>query len=141
MHNPDKDTEKQSAVALVSKNQHYELRFDSGKNRLYIGIYGFWKNRNDVPGYLSDLKKALILVNPGFTLLLDMRTLITHPPAVADMQAEAHKLLKEASLGKAACVFPIDHIATLQVEDMLGHGHFRCERFASVSEAEAWLNL
>lgn len=139
MYSTDKPTAHKQTATLVAKNQCYELLYMPAKNRLYLSIFGFWKSRSAVSQYLSDLKEALTLVKPGFTLLLDLRTMITHPQSVMSLHIEALALLQEAGLKKGACVNPSDRIATLQVDDTIMQSHLASQRFTSYPEAEAWL--
>ncbi|WP_276498374.1 hypothetical protein [Pontibacter litorisediminis] len=139
MYSPDKNITQDSSKTLIVKNQCYELLYHPQKNRVYLNIYGFWKGRNHVPDYLSDLKKALALVQLNFTLLLDLRTMITHPQDVMRLHIEGLEVLQAGGLRKSACVDPSDRIANLQVEDTLVKSHLSSKRFTSYSEAEAWL--
>ncbi|WP_299758783.1 hypothetical protein [uncultured Pontibacter sp.] len=123
----------------VAKNKCYELLYMPAKNRVYLSIYGFWKSKSIVSEYLPDLQKVLHLVKPGFTLLVDTRTMITHPQPVMKLHIEAQMLLQDAGMAKGACVDPTDRIATLQVEDTLGASHLSLTRFNSFAEAESWL--
>ncbi|WP_266203635.1 hypothetical protein [Pontibacter kalidii] len=141
MHTPDKNITQENSKLLVARNKCYELLYMPLKNRIYLHIFGFWKSKSQAPEYYPDLQKALALMQPGgFSLLLDLRTMITHPQAVMGKHIEALGLLKEAGLRKAACVDPADRIASLQVNDTIVQSHLSTKRFTSYSEAEAWLN-
>ncbi|AKD02831.1 hypothetical protein POKO110462_00955 [Pontibacter korlensis] len=140
MYSTEKDTTQEQTGTLVAQNQCYKILYAPHQNRLYLSIHGFWKNKNAVPEYLPDLKRALLLVKPDFTLLLDTRTMITHPQAVMSLHVEAQTLLREAGMKKAACVDPADRIATLQLEDTFSQSRFSSRHFTSYAEAEAWLN-
>ncbi|OKL40802.1 hypothetical protein A3841_13210 [Pontibacter flavimaris] len=141
MQSTDNNITQENSKLLVAQNKCYELLYMPHRNRVYLHIFGFWKNRSQVPEYFPDLQKALALVQPGgFSLLLDLRTMITHPQAVMSKHIEVLGLLKEAGLRRAACVDPADRIASLQVNDTIDQSHLVTRRFTSYSEAEAWLN-
>jgi hypothetical protein len=125
---------------IIAQNSCYEIMYESVLNRIYLTVKGFWKNKEAVPEYLEDVQKALKLTQPGFSLLSDMSTMITHPQRLSSLHLEVHKLLKQAGLTKAASVEPTDRIATLQVEDICNKSQFPCRVFASCSDAEVWLN-
>ncbi|MCX2740547.1 hypothetical protein [Pontibacter anaerobius] len=138
-YSTDRNEIQNKLKTLVAKNKCYELLYLPQKNRLCLSIYGFWKSKSAVPAYLADLGKALTLVKPGFTLLFDLSTMITHPQSVMNLHIEAQMLLQEAGLKKGACVNSIDRIANLQAEAIFGQGYTSTRHFASYSEAEAWL--
>lgn len=139
MYSTGRDKSKEGMESLVADNPCYRLLYTPHQNRLYLGIRGYWKSKDQVPDYLTDLKKALLLLRTDFKLLLDLSTMITHPQAVLSLHVEALKLLQAAEPKKCACINPIDLIANLQVEDTLGQSHLPTRRFSSYAEAEAWL--
>ncbi|GHA64506.1 hypothetical protein [Pontibacter akesuensis] len=140
MYTTNENTAQEKSKSLVAHNQCYELLYDHNSNRIYLTIKGFWKNKSVASTYLSDLKKAIQLTKPGFTLLLDLHTMITHPPLVLSLHVEAQKLLVAAGLKLAASVDPADHIASLQIEDMANQSQMPIKRFSSLVEAEIWIN-
>ncbi|GAA4423634.1 hypothetical protein GCM10023188_02670 [Pontibacter saemangeumensis] len=139
MYNTDPHTAPEESKIVVAHNPCYELIYDNSKNRIYLTVKGFWKNREAVPHFLDDLQKALRLVKPDFSLLSDLRTMLTHPQRLSSLHIEAHNLIKLAGLSKAAIVVPIDRIATLQVEEINSKSTMSSENFSSVVEAEIWL--
>lgn len=136
----DKNIVKDNAHTLIAQNQCYTLLYIPHNNSLHFIIRGFWKNLALVPDYLPDLKKAKAAVKPGFKLLLDLSTLITHPQAVMSLHIEAFELLQGAGLSKSAFVCPTDRIARLQVEETLSQSHLLSKRFGTYEEAVAWLD-
>ena len=140
MYSTEKDIAQESPKTLIAHNKCYELLYAPYKNRLYLSIFGFWKNLDQIPSYTADLKKAQALLQPGFTLLLDLRTMITHPQVIMGLHVEVLELLRTAGLKKCACVDPTDRIAALQVEDTLVQSHLSSNRFSTHAEAEAWLD-
>ena len=128
-----------NSSSLISQNQCYTLLYNPHKNWLHFIIKGYWKNLGQVPDYLSDFKKAKAAVQPGFKLLLDLRTMITHPQAVMSLHIEGFELLKSAGLSKSAFICPTDRIARLQVEETLSQSHLLSKRFDTYEEAVTWL--
>ncbi|WP_460925953.1 hypothetical protein [Pontibacter brevis] len=86
------------------------------------------------------MQKAVKLARPGFSLLSDLQTMITHPQRLSSLHVEAQTLLVEAGLEKAASVEPKDRIATLQVKEITTKSQMPSRRFTSYQEAEAWLS-
>ncbi|MDX5480438.1 MAG: hypothetical protein LPK07_02015 [Hymenobacteraceae bacterium] len=140
MYSTNKNTAPEKSKIQIAKNQCYELLHDRTANRLYFAVNGFWKNREVVAGLLDDWRKALNSVQPHFTLLLDLRSMITHPQHLNSLHLEVYQLIKEAGLHYTACVGPEDRIATLQVEEIIRKSEFPVKNFATCQEADSWLN-
>ncbi|WP_460880250.1 hypothetical protein [Pontibacter rugosus] len=124
---------------MVAQNKSYELLYSSAEKRIYLAIKGFWKNTSVAPDYLEDLQKTIDLTVPGFSVLLDLRNMITHPQKVMCLHVEAHKLLMDAGLKIAASIEPDDHIFALQIDDMVNKSQLPLSRFTSYNQAEAWI--
>jgi hypothetical protein len=137
---PTKITNSDKYTIAIAQNKCYEVLFDSEHNRVYLTIKGYWKNKEAVPHFVEDIQKVLKLTQPGFSLLSDLRTMITHPQGLKNLHLEVQALLTDAGLAKAACVEPTDRIAHLQVEDLNNKSRLHTRNFYSYTEAEAWLN-
>lgn len=140
MYSTDQNIASNEYKLVVAQNQYYELLYDSMKNRIYFIIKGFWKNKEAVPHYIKDMQKALKLAQPGFSLLSDLRTMITHPQRLCTLHIEAQTLLREAGLVKVASVEPVDRIATLQLKEIMTKSQLPLRCFRTCQEAEAWLS-
>lgn len=140
MYSANQHTTSGESKTLVAQTKCYELLYNLSKNRIYLTINGFWKSRGIVSSFIPDLKKALQLTQPGFTLLADLRSMITHPQSVMALHIEGMTLIRQAGIRKGANIAPADHIATLQVEDTITQSHLPLRRFTSYSEAETWLD-
>ncbi|WP_299989902.1 hypothetical protein [uncultured Pontibacter sp.] len=124
----------------VARNRCYEIAYDGIRNRIYYSILGFWKNTDSIPDFLSDWDKALQLVSEGFTLLIDMRTMITHPQQLNSLHEESRRKMKAIGVSKIANVMPVDKIANLQVSDLATRSHLPLHTFETCEAAEQWLN-
>lgn len=140
MYSTNQNTASNEYKIVVAQNHCYELLYDSVKNRIHLIIKGFWKNKEAVPHYLKDIQKALKLAKPGFSLLSDLRTMITHPQRLCSLHVDAQTLLREAGLVRVASVEPVDRIATLQLKEIMTKSRLPLRRFTSCQEAEAWLS-
>ncbi|MCJ8163755.1 hypothetical protein MKJ04_02810 [Pontibacter sp. E15-1] len=140
MYDPDPHASSGEALLIVAHNPRYELLYDYSTNRVYLTVKGFWKNPEIVPQYLDDVQKALRMAKTGFSLLLDLRTMLTHPLRLSSLHIKARNMMQEAGPGKAAQVFPSDRIATLQVEEISGKTTLEAMTFTSIQKAKAWLN-
>ncbi|GGG10329.1 hypothetical protein [Pontibacter amylolyticus] len=124
----------------VVRNTCYEIGYDGIRNRLYFSILGFWKNTDIVPDFLKDWDRALQLVSPGFTLLIDMRTMITHPQQLTDLHEESQRKMRAAGLSRIANVMPLDKIASLQVADSIKKIELPSQHFETCEAAQQWLD-
>ncbi|MDO6390723.1 hypothetical protein Q4E40_11345 [Pontibacter sp. BT731] len=124
----------------VVRNACYEIGYDGIRNRLYLSILGFWKNTDIVPDFLKDWDGALQLVSPGFTLLIDMRTMITHPQQLCSMHEEAQRKMRAAGPSRIANVMPLDKIASLQAADSIKKIELPFQLFETSETAQHWLD-
>lgn len=124
----------------VARNSCYELVVDKSKNRIYFNILGFWKNKSAVPTLIEDWKKTLALMKSGFTILTDMRTMITHPQDLNELHVTVQKLIMDAGVKQVANVLPADKIANLQAIAIAATSTCPSQNFSSCEEAETWLN-
>lgn len=125
----------------IAKNSCYDMHFDGVKNRIYFTINGFWKSRDGLSEFLSDWKKAISLIHPGFTILTDMRTMITHPQDLSSLHQEAQSMVLEAGVKNVAHVMPHDKIAYLQVQSIYEKNSFPNKNFLTIEEADQWLDI
>ncbi|MEJ8757564.1 hypothetical protein WG947_11175 [Pontibacter sp. H259] len=133
-------TTPESASEKIASNTCYELMVDRAKNRIYFSILGYWKNKDVVPAFLEDWKKAVALTQPGFTVLTDMRLMITHPQELHELHLAAQKFVMEAGVKHVANVLPVDKIANLQANSISSTIKFPSQNFNTCEEAETWLN-
>jgi len=124
----------------VVKTVHYEIAVNEVKNRAYLKVIGFWRNADLVSGYVSDWRKTLTMLKPGFTLLTDLSTMITHPPEVLGVHQQVQKLVVEKKLRFTAEIKPKDIVTAMQVSKIAKASMMPVRQFASFEEAEAHLN-
>ncbi|MER2997455.1 hypothetical protein [Pontibacter populi] len=129
-----------NASEQIASNSSYELKIDKAKNRIYFTIHGYWKSKEVVPAFIEDWKKAVSLTQANFTVLTDMRSMITHPQELNELHLEAQKLVIEAGVKQVANVLPTDKIANLQASSIVSNTTLPYRNFNSCEEAEAYLN-
>lgn len=140
MYNVDPNLVPDKPVIQIANNTCYELLYDGVKNRVCLTIKGFWKNQQSVPNFLDDIRQALTLVKRGFTVLTDLRTMITHPQELNAIHQQAHTMVMEAGVLQVAHVVPEDRIAKLQTSSIQDFTGLPVHNFTSLEEAEEWLN-
>ncbi|MBB6609559.1 hypothetical protein H7F15_00780 [Pontibacter sp. Tf4] len=130
----------ESTYHQVAQNSCYDLSVDKARNRVYFTIHGYWKSKSAVPDLLGDWKKIIALTQPGFTVLTDMRTMITHPQEMNELHMAAQQIIIDSGVRQVAHVMPTDKIAHLQLNSFKTNSTLPYRTFNSVEEAETWLN-
>jgi len=124
----------------IDRPPFYKLAYDKHLNRVYFNMRGFWKSPEVVPHYLQDWFRALKQTEEGFSLLVDVSQMVTHPTALRQLHEKAIELSVIAGVSDIAEITPHDRIALLQTSSMAGKAKVRFSSFAHKAEAEAWLN-
>lgn len=124
----------------IAKTAQYEIAVDEIKNRVYLKIYGFWKNPQAVAGYISDWQKTMKLVKPNFTLLTDLTTMVTHPPEVTEVHKHAQEIITAGGLKFTAEVKPKDIVTAMQLTRVAKKSQMPMKQFDTFEKAEAFLN-
>ena len=140
MLSPTPNTAPERSYNRIANNSCYDLAYDRSKNRVYFTIHGYWKNAEAVPELLADWDKALGQIHPGFTVIIDMRSMITHPQGLNKLHAEAQQKVAASGVSKVANVMPTDKIASLQVAEIINCTNLPSKNFNSLPEAEEWLD-
>ena len=140
MNPEDPNNAPERAMKTIAANSCYTLAYNQALNRIQFSVNGFWKNREAVPAFLKDWKAVLQLVKPNFTLLSDLRTMITHPQEIGGLHVEVQNLLKEAGLLQGACITPHDKIAALQITSIAKQSGMPSRSFTNITEAQAFLD-
>lgn len=83
----------------------YEIVVDTEQNLVILEFRGFWGGRSNVPEYVSDCKKALAYVQPGFNTLVDLTKTTSISEDAATVHTEVQKLFKDAGLARVAEVY------------------------------------
>jgi len=89
-------------MITIAENKQYSLKLDITKNRAFLKIRGFWRNKEDIPAYLKDWDEAINKLTPGFTLLTDATEMVIHPGDVRDVHSKAQKKVIDAGIRKVA---------------------------------------
>jgi hypothetical protein len=71
----------------------YQYRTDPVKNRLYIRLSGFFKER-DVPPMLEELEQVLDDLRPGFDVVTDLSHFKPGSPAAASFIRKGAEMIK-----------------------------------------------
>lgn len=125
----------------IAKNDYYEFYVDQTKNRFYTKLKGFWQKASDVPNYLNDQKKALELLSPGFTLLVDNKDVKPASQECMELHIKALGISNEAGLGKTALIEAQAIVKIAGGRVMRAGGVEETSRqFNDIKEAEDWLD-
>lgn len=124
----------------IAKNAHYAIVIDEDKNRVYLTIFGFWRNAEVVANYMPDWQKTIKLMKPGFTLLTDLSTMVTHPAEVTHIHRQAQELITEKGLKFTAEIKPKDFVTAFQLSKVAQKSQMPVKQFATFAEAEGYLD-
>lgn len=123
----------------IAQTPQYRLSVSKAKNRAYLTIIGFWRNPEEVSEYVSDWKKAVAALSPGFTLLTDAREMKIHPASVRGLHEEAQALIVKAGVRKVA-ELQADKVAEMQLDGVSKETRMPKQNFNDPAKAEQWLD-
>ena len=123
----------------LSANAHFKIFVDEQVNRLYLHCIGYWTDEV-VNAYEPELRKALKLVRPGFTLLVDFLEYKAIAQHLLSRQQASQMEIMKAGLSKAVEVQPESVIAKMQVNKVTNSTHAPSVMFPTYQEAENYLN-
>jgi hypothetical protein len=124
----------------IANNKYYSILIDKDKNRMYLTLIGFWKDRSVVPNYVEDIQKAIQELSRGYTVLTDVTQLKTPPQKVADLHTEAQKVVITTGLKKTAEVVSQDVITKMAIDHYSKQSGMHKGTFGNKEKAEAWLD-
>ena len=127
---------------LIAKNNLYEFHVDVAKNRIYFTPVGDWDSPQDVPNYISDIKKCVSMLSKGYTVLSDITHLGVPSPEVNKLHSDAQEMMRHAGQRKAAIVNKsmTMNVHLDKVYDSVGKDHFEMGTFNNMDDAENWLD-
>jgi hypothetical protein len=127
----------QNMVISLSKTATYELKADYAKNRLYISIIGFWREKGN---YLADLESACKTVKEGFTIQVDLVEMKAPTREVGVVHEEAHVILMKYGLAHTAEVQSGNAITKMALRKYSDNSGMDKQVFLSHEEAAKWLD-
>ena len=120
--------------------EHYSIKVCPEKNRVYFCIRGRWDKNIQLEDYLRVWKTTVSYLKPNFTIISDIRTMLSHPISVEKIHEAAQKYLIEHGLFKVAEVVSHDDIAELQASRIAGRSNLPVNKFSSFEQAEKYLD-
>lgn len=123
----------------IAQTPQYEISVDKAKNRVYLRIIGFWRSPEVVPEYINDWKRAVAVVDKGFTLLTDATEMKIHPGAVRELHGQAQALIISKGVKKVA-ELQADKSSEIQLNGVSKETQMPKKNFTSKKEAEKWLD-
>ena len=123
----------------IAKNNYYEISVDTSKNRLYLKVKGFWKEKTEVPNYLKDMRNAGQSLSRGFTVLADLQEMKAPSPEIGVLHQETQAILVQAGLDRTAEVLS-SAITKMSTSKYTKTSGMKKMDFSSTNEAEKWLD-
>ena len=127
-------------MQTIANTPHYTLAVDPSKNRIYWTPRGLWDQSLSAPKLVDQWERARRHVLPGFTILADARQIQILSADWADTFEQIQELMISSGLAASAEVLPEDAITKMQAKRISRQSGMRREVFASVEEAEKWLD-
>lgn len=124
----------------ITNTDAYSLEVDIQKNRVYFCIRGHWNKDTQLDSFLADWKEAISYLQPNFTIISDVRTMLPHALAVEKIHEETQKYLIQNGLFKVAEVVAVNDIANLQSGRIAERSKLPMNKFHSFEEAENYLD-
>lgn len=124
----------------ITTTDAYSLEIDIEKNRVYFCVYGHWDKTTKLDSFLEDWKRATSHLQPNFTILSDVRTMLPHSLAVEKVHEETQKYLIKNGLFKVAEIVPVNDIANLQSGRVAERSNLPIYKFNCFEEAEKYLD-
>ncbi|MGM0580027.1 MAG: hypothetical protein ACQETL_05070 [Bacteroidota bacterium] len=126
-------------MITIAENEQYSLKVDITKNRAFLKINGFWRNKEDIPGYLQDWDEAIKKLSKGFTLLTDATEMTIHPGDVRDVHSKAQEKIVKAEVKKVAELHD-ENVAVMQLNSVSSESGMPKKNFNDKNEALMWLD-
>lgn len=89
-------------LKTIASNSYYDIAIDAAKNRIHITIKGFWETKDLVPHYIADIREAVSLAGPSFSVLANLTRMVPPTHEVTGLHLEAQELLVESGLARSA---------------------------------------
>ena len=127
----------------IAKNEYYEVYVDEDINRAYWVMRGDWKKLSDVPDHERHNEEVLILLKPGFTVLLDLREMGIPSLEVLEYVTALTQKAENAGLGRQAHILDRKSIEAIRTSrDVIKEAGVdrKMMQFATFEEAIEWLN-
>lgn len=126
-------------MITIAENAQYSLKVDITKNRAFLKINGFWRKKEDIPGYLQDWDEAIKKLSNGFTLLTDATEMTIHPGDVRDVHSKAQEKITKAGVKKVAELHD-EKVSIMQLDSVSRESGMPKKNFNNKEEALKWLD-
>ncbi|RUA31869.1 MAG: hypothetical protein DSY77_12410 [Bacteroidetes bacterium] len=127
-------------MITIATNEQYSLKVDITRNRAFLKINGFWRNKEDIPGYLQDWDEAIYKLSKGFTLLTDATEMTIHPGDVRDVHSKAQEKIIKAGVKKVAELHS-ENVSIMQLDGVSRESGMPKKNFNNKEEALKWLDV
>lgn len=126
-------------MITIAENEQYSLKVDITRNRAFLKINGFWRNKADIPGYLQDWDEAINKLTKDFTLLTDATEMTIHPGDVRDVHSKAQDKIIKAGVKKVAELHE-KSVSIMQLDGVSRESGMPKKNFTDRGEAIKWLD-
>ncbi|MFT4738779.1 MAG: hypothetical protein ACI8QD_000913 [Cyclobacteriaceae bacterium] len=124
-------------IITLSKTTYYELKADYSKNRMYICILGFWREKGS---YLADLDAACKTMSRGFSIQVDLAEMKAPRNEIGQVHEEAQVILMKYGLAHTAEIQSGNAITKMVLRKYSDNSGMGKQVFLSHSDAAQWLD-
>ena len=128
---------------MIYETNQYRAEYDPQKNRINISVFGQWDQSSEIAAIDAAFDALIAEVKPGFTVLMDVRSLSGSSPELEAFQQLIQGKILKAGLSRRAEVFQSSIISNLSIapkamaSGLDVHSH---QLFSDIHEAESWLD-
>ncbi|GGK85079.1 hypothetical protein ACD591_19880 [Rufibacter glacialis] len=127
-------------MSIIAQNLFYQMQVERERNLIIIEAKGCWNSPEEIPFYLLHLKESLSLVQPGFSVLFDLRQLEEFSHAVRFYRVEAQKLMLSAGICQLVEVHDLSKTMSLLSMAIAEETGIPLNIFDCLQDARAWLS-
>lgn len=125
-------------MKTIASNDFYSISVDTQKNRLLLIAKGMWVKPDDFKNFVADVQTALDELKGNLTILVDARGM--QGTSLPSVFLEAEKAAMAKGIKKVASVYDRESFFKMQAQQIAQTSGFPVQRFASIDEAETWLD-
>jgi hypothetical protein len=123
----------------IANHPMYDLKVEESRNRLYLKLMGFWKDKAGVPKYETDLFTGIKALKKGFSMVVDVREMKAPTPEVGQWIEELQKKIVAAGLDKNAEIHA-SALFKLAAQRYANSSNMKVKAFEKIEDAEKWLD-
>ena len=123
----------------MSKNEFYEVEFDSMQNLLKLKIIGFWDKEELFNKIIDETRTQLSKAKTGWNVVVDLSDFKTPPQQFTPKLYEMQKMIINKGAKKIAEIIPTSVVAKMAADRVAEQSGFPKRQFPTFDEALQWI--